>query len=198
MGSTPSAEATAQKVLDLLAARPASLGDGRLLCVDGLAGSGKTTLAAAVAAAADAPLVHTDDLLAGWDGLPGLPETLAALLTPLAEGRRGRAPRWDWVAGRFEGHLRLDPVPLLVVEGVGAGSLSISSRATLLVWVAAPHHLRRRRSIERDGEVFAPHWQRWAAAEAAHFAEQRTRERADVVVDGTGTGTGRASARARR
>jgi hypothetical protein len=43
-----------------------------------------------------------------------------------------------------------------------------------------------RRGLERDGDAFAPHWEAWAAAEAAHFAEHRTRDRADVVVDGTG------------
>jgi len=193
VGSTSPSEATVETVLDLLAARPASLGDGRLLCVDGPAGSGKTTLATAVAATTGAPVVHTDDLLAGWDGLPGLPETLAALLAPLAEGRRGQAPRWDWAASRFDAHLTLHPAPLLVVEGVGAGALPAAGRATLLVWVEAPHDLRMRRGIERDGELFASQWERWAAAEAAHFADQRTRERADVVVDGTG----RASARIR-
>lgn len=173
-------------ILDVLADRPATLGDGRLLCVDGSAGSGKTTLAETVAAHTGARVLHTDDLLAGWDGLPDLPETLAALLEPLAHGGRGRAPRHDWVAGRFSGVVALDPAPLLVVEGVGAGALPAASRATLLVWVEAPHDLRMQRGIERDGEAFAPHWERWAVAEAAHFAEQRTRERADVVVDGTG------------
>ena len=54
------------------------------------------------------------------------------------------------------------------------------------MWVEAPHGVRMRRGIERDGEAFAPHWDRWAVTEAAHFAEHRTRERADVVVDGTG------------
>ena len=42
-----------------------------------------------------------------------------------------------------------------------------------------------RRGIERDGEAFRPHWQRWARQEDALFAADRTRQRADLVVDTT-------------
>ncbi len=166
--------------------RPPTLGSSRLVCVDGPAGSGKTTLATELAATAGARLVHTDDLLRGWDGLSGLPETLVALLAPLAEDRPGRAPRYDWDARGLHGVVELPPDELLVLEGVGAGSLPAAERATLLVWVEAPYDLRMRRGIDRDGDAFAPHWEAWAAAEQAHFAEHRTRERADVVVDGSG------------
>ena len=55
----------------------------------------------------------------------------------------------------------------------------------MLVWVEAPYDVRLRRGLERDGDAFAPHWEQWAADEAALFARERTRERADVVVDGT-------------
>jgi hypothetical protein len=36
--------------------------------------------------------------------------------------------------------------------------------------------------LARDGEVFAPHWQRWADQEDALFTADRTQERADLVV----------------
>ena len=173
-------------VLDIVARRPATLGSGRLVCVDGPAGSGKTTLATEIAAAAAAPLIHTDDLIEGWDGLPGLPATLETLFGQLAQDRPGRVPRYDWDAGRFTQPGRQEPVPLLVVEGVGSGTLPAARWATALVWVEAPYDLRMRRGLERDGDAFAPHWVAWAEAEARHFAEQRTRDRADVVVDGTG------------
>ena len=40
---------------------------------DGPAGSGKSSLARLVADRLDAPVVHLDDLLPGWDGLPAAP-----------------------------------------------------------------------------------------------------------------------------
>jgi cytidylate kinase len=178
--------AAARAVLDLLATRPPTLGEGRLVCVDGPAGSGKTTLAARlVEQVADARVVHMDDLFEGWDGLPRVDAQLRGLLEPLGRGGPGRYRRWDWHADGWAEEVVVEPAPLLVLEGVGAGSLVTVPWVGVLVWVEAPRDLRRRRGIERDGETFAPYWERWAAAEVDHFARHRTRERADLVLDGT-------------
>jgi cytidylate kinase len=176
-----------RRVVDLLTSRPATLGDGRLVCVDGPAGSGKTTLAAEIAAAVTkSVVVHMDDLFEGWDGLPTVDAQLDSLLLPLAAGEAGSYRRWDWDAGAWAERVTVAPTGLLVVEGVGAGSLRAAGVTTVLVWVEAPYDVRMRRGLERDGDAFAPHWEAWARAEAEHFAQHRTRERADLVVDGTG------------
>ncbi len=41
-----------------------------------------------------------------------------------------------------------------------------------------------RRGVERDGEAFRPHWERWARQEEAMFDAERTKERARLIVDG--------------
>ena len=174
-------------VLELLAARPATLGTGRLVCIDGPAGSGKTTLAEAVAQGFDAAsrLLHMDDMYPGWSGLPRVDEQLDGLLTPLGEGRASSYRRYDWVAGEFAETVPVEPVPLLVLEGVGSGASRFAPLQTVLVWVEAPHDLRMRRGIERDGDTFAPYWEQWAADEQVLFTREGTRDRADVHVDGT-------------
>ncbi len=185
------ASSYADRVLDLARSRPPTLGDGRLLCVDGPAGSGKTTLADALLRREPASVVvHMDDLFEGWDGLPTVDAQLVTLLEPLAEGRPGTYRRWDWHASRWAEQVAVEPAPLLVLEGVGSGSLVAEPFTTVLVWVEAPHELRMRRGIERDGEAFAPYWEQWAAAEAEHFARHRTRERAHLVLEGARSGRG--------
>jgi uridine kinase len=176
-----------ERVLELLAQRPATLGAGRLVSIDGPAGSGKTTLAEAVADGFEdrALVVHMDDLFPGWSGLPRIDEQLDGLLTPLGEGRSGSYRRYDWLAGAYAETVTVDPVPLLVLEGVGSGAGRFSALRTVLTWVEAPYDERLRRGIERDGDAFAPHWEQWAADEAVLFAREGTRERADLVVDGT-------------
>ena len=57
----------------------------------------------------------------------------------------------------------MPPVPLLVLEGVGSGSLVVADLVTVLVWIEAPRDVRMARGIERDGEAFAPYWETWAA-----------------------------------
>ncbi|GAA1959211.1 AAA family ATPase [Nocardioides panacihumi] len=173
----------AREVLALTLARPATLGRGRLVCVDGPTGSGKTTLAAALAELApDAVVVHTDEMLEGWDGLVGLAAAVQALLEPLARDEVGTWRRWDWLAGAWAETHALAPTGLLVLEGVGSWSPYLAPWVTALVWTDAPRDLRMRRGIDRDGDTFAPYWAQWARDEDALFARDRTRDHADVVV----------------
>lgn len=45
--------------------------------------------------------------------------------------------------------------------------------------------LRLARGLARDGADLEPAWQRWLVTEAAEFAREHTRARADLRVDGT-------------
>jgi hypothetical protein len=126
-----------------------------------------------------------DDLFPGWSGLPHVDEQLDGLLSPLGEGRPGSYRRYDWLAGEFAETVVVEPVALLVLEGVGSGASRFDGLRTVLAWVEAPYDVRMHRGIERDGDTFAPYWEQWARDEQELFARERTRERADVVVDGT-------------
>ena len=80
------------------------------------------------------------------------------------------------------------PCDVLLVEGVGSGSLAYADAVTALVWVDCPADVRLARGIERDGEAMRSRLLAWHRQEEAVLARERTRERADVVVDGqTGT-----------
>jgi hypothetical protein len=172
--------------------KPATLGPGRLVCIDGHAGSGKSSLGsavldAAVEAGAAARLLHVDDMLEGWTGLAAVAGTIQRdLVGPLAEGHPGSYRHYDWHRGAFTRTHRVDPVDVLVLEGVGSGATAYAGEITTLVWVEAPLGLRMQRGLERDGESLRSHWEMWAAQEDELFARERTRERADVLVDGTG------------
>jgi uridine kinase len=156
------------------------------VCVDGPSGSGKTMLAGRLTAAlGDPPLVHMDDLYPGWDGLAdAVPLLHDRVVAPLAAGHPARYRRYDWDRGTYAEEHDLGIPPLLVVEGVAAGARPVAAWTNLLVWVEAPGDERFRRGIARDGEAYRPHWERWARQEAAHFAVDGTRDRADVRVDG--------------
>lgn len=174
------------RVIALLRNREPTLGEGRLACIDGPGASGKTTLAAAVAdiwGGQGATVLHTDEMLQGWGGLPGLTDSLRGLLTPLAAGQPGRWRRWDWHAAAWSTLETVAPCDLLIFEGVGSWSPEIDEFVTLRVWVEASQATRRRRAHERDGISMRTQWEQWRIDEDAHFERWQTRSCADLVVD---------------
>lgn len=162
--------------------------DARLICVDGPAGSGKTTLAAQLADALEAPVIHMDDLYEGWVAGPdGGAENLRRwVLDPLAAGEQVRYRRYDWVESEWAEWHDVPPSAHLVVEGCGAGARQVDALGAFRIWVQADETERLRRGLARDGEDAREHWLRWMADEAEHYARERTRERADLHLDGVG------------
>lgn len=153
--------------------------------MDGPSGSGKSTLARRLAAGLKCPLIHMDDLYPGWDGLEdAVPRLLEWVVEPLAAGRPARYRRFDWPSGQYAEWHDVPATDALIIEGVASGSTAAAAYLSMLVWVEAGQDERFRRGIERDGEAYRPHWQRWAVQEERHFEAEGTRERADVVVDG--------------
>lgn len=178
-----------QRLTDLadrvLATSP-RLGPVRLVCIDGPACAGKTTLAHRLAGAlGGCPLIHMDDLYEGWDGLPSVGARLRTwVLDPIGAGRPGRFRRYDWAAGAYAEWHEVPLAPALVVEGVGAAARVVDAVSVLRMWVEAPEATRFARGLSRDGGAFGPHWSRWADAERRHFAVERTRARAHLILDG--------------
>lgn len=168
----------------LVRGAPPRAGRTRVLAIDGRSGAGKSTLAALVAGElAGTPVVSLESLYGGWDGLRyGVELLVSDVLAPLAAGRPARVPHYDWVAGVWRAPIELSPPETLVVEGVGAGARPAAPYVSLLAWLEAGARTRERRALARDGETYRPHWARWAAQEAALFAADPVRDRADVVI----------------
>jgi uridine kinase len=170
------------------AARP-TVGPVRLVLVDGPAGSGKTTVAAALAAALeDAPVVHTDELCEGWavvaghadseDAFAVLAERVAGwLLDAWEQGRPGEHPVWDWTRDRWTSEPRSVPAASVVVlEGVGMAAASLRARAVAAIWVEHPDAAERlRRVLARDGAALEEQMRRWQDEESRWFAHDGTR-----------------------
>jgi len=178
----PPVEQVALVVEAARAARPA-LGSTVVVAVDGRSGSGKTVLGTAVAAALACPVVHLDEIYPGWDGLEaGIELATDLVLDPLARGERAAYPRWDWMRSRPGRTIEVPAARHLVLEGCGALVPPAARHAAVRVWVEAPTPVRKQRALSRDGEAYAPHWDRWAAQEDAVYAGSRPWERADLLL----------------
>ena len=172
-----STAAVVDELVARLAAAPAPAAGPRVVAVDGRSGSGKTDLAAALAGRTGAVVVHLDDLYPGWSGLAAGVRRLGLVLDGLRSGAPTTHPVWDWERGAYAREVALPRSGTVVVEGVGAGC---ARPVDLLVHLGADPGLRRARALGRDGEVFAPHWEDWAAQEEELF--RRHPVRPDVVL----------------
>jgi len=155
-----------------------------VIAIDGRSGAGKTTLAAELALALDAPVVALEDLYGGWDGLEaGVVRLVSAVLRPLAAGRVAHVPRYDWAAEAWSEPWLLPAPERLIVEGVGAGARAVGLYTSLLVWLEMPATLRRERLRRRDGARYDHHQARWALQEDEFFERERPAQRADFVLE---------------
>ncbi|WP_454294524.1 uridine kinase [Salana multivorans] len=183
-------------LLDLALAGPTLDESGtRLVCIDGLAGAGKTTLAAHLERAAhtrglSVVVVHVDDLLAGWGGLLDVGASVVRdVVTPLRSGRPGRYRRYDWHAMAFAEQVDVPAADVVVIEGCGSAPPAIDGVAALVVCLTAPDGPRLERAVARDGEQQRPQLEAWMADEKRLAQRDRTLERADVVIDTTDSAT---------
>lgn len=161
-------------------------GPVRLVAVDGPGGAGKSTFAARLSTAAGgAPVVHTDDFASSDNPINWWPRLLEQVIEPLVTGGTARYQRYDWPSESLAEWHTVEPAPIVIIEGVSSGRREWADSLSFVIWVETPRALRLRRGLERDGGQAADDWGRWMADEDAHYARDPTRERADLVVDGT-------------
>lgn len=130
-----------------------------VVTIDGYSGSGKSTLAAALARLVNGwQVLHLDDWYPGWDGLAAGADIARRIAADLRAGRASSYEAWDWENDTTGATTRV-PLAPTIIEGCGA----IEAEADLSVWIADPgEDERRSRALARDGQTYAPHWQRWA------------------------------------
>ncbi len=152
--------------------------------IDGLGASGKSTLAARVAAElADAVVLAIDDFahpdVATWQR----DRFVAEVLTPLLAGRPGRYRPADLVTGMLGPLREVPPGVPVVVEGVSATDVRLGVPWDLTLWLDVPEPVRRRRIAERDPTELLERWRTdWWPQERAYVEAQRPAERVDALV----------------
>lgn len=183
----PVAQALQRATADIVAAVVDVAAANTVVLIDGRAGAGKSTLARLVAAnwpfAGRPQLVALDSLYPGWDGLDaGAERALHDVLRPHARGLLSTWRRWDWeLEIEAEAHA-ITPALGVILEGCGALNPATARLADVRVWVDSPDAARKRRALERDGDGFRPHWDRWAAQEASHIERHDPQGLANVRV----------------
>ena len=156
-----------------------------IIGIDGRSGSGKTQLADMLNFSFTAEhfavrVLHLDSIYPGWDGLEDGTKTWQKISQNMHKGKPASYREWDWHADAPGTEHTINPTQetVIICEGVGA----IAGTCDVRIVVKAPNELRYRRAIDRDGETYRPHWERWAAQEEALFAAySATYAQADII-----------------
>lgn len=152
-----------------------------VVLVDGGSGSGKTTFATSLRDLFGVHLVSLEDCYPGWDGLAAASSMVPAMLRPENPGYRS----WNWGTNEPAEWYPINPDEGIIIEGCGALTPENRELATLGIWLELDAATRKHRALARDGDLYAPHWDRWAAQEAEHWRLHRPWELADLVIDPT-------------
>ncbi|WP_318247116.1 nucleoside/nucleotide kinase family protein [Microbacterium gallinarum] len=168
-------EAATAAIVDAVTALSAT---NPVVLIDGCSGAGKTSLARSLVArwplTGRVQLVALDSVYPGWDGLDdGVDLAREQILVPHARGLIGVWQRWDWDAGAPAEAHAVDPSLPLVVEGAGILTPVTARLSDVRVWVDSPASSRKARALQRDGDAYRPHWERWARQEDRHITRDQ-------------------------
>jgi uridine kinase len=170
----------------------------KLVCIEGLGGAGKSTLAEAVSAAlpGEVFVVHGDDFYGpeerdwrSWSPRQGYERyfdhrrTASQLLRPLRSGSAGRFQRYNWPSNSLDDWIDVQPNGLVVVEGVYLLRRELRAYWDFAVYVDTPRELRQSR-LQARGENDESWISQWTAAEDYYERVERPAEGADLVVNG--------------
>ncbi|KPC83512.1 MULTISPECIES: uridine kinase family protein [Streptomyces] len=168
---------------------PPSCGPVRLIAVDGHAGSGKSTFSGRLASVlGDAPVLRLDDLATHEELFSWTDRLRAQVLDPFSRGETARYAPYDWTARRFGPPRTLEPAPVVLIEGVGAGRTAVRPFLAGLLWIEGDSEASWERGRHRDGPGLAEFWDGWTAAEQRHFDADPSYPFADAVIRRTPEG----------
>ena len=155
-----------------------------LIAIDGRAGAGKTTLAAALSTELSqkhsVALIHMDDLYEGWNNALGihLSQTLETIVKAHQLNKTIEIKIFNWESMTFDSTQRIEPVEILILEGVGAGQKVVREAGAIVHWLDIDPEIGIARVLKRDGNQIAKQMKQWQIDQELHFMSDKTRENA--------------------
>ena len=158
-----------------------------LIAIDGRAGAGKTTLAARffdeLSVDKTVDVIHMDDLYDGWENAldEHLTKTLESIVNAHQKKEGFEIDIFNWQSMSFDSKRQINPVDILILEGVGAGQKVVRDAGATLYWLDIDADDGIARVLKRDGNQIASQMKQWQIAQEIHFLRDMTRENAGHI-----------------
>jgi uridine kinase len=159
-----------------------------VIAIDGVAGSGKTTLAGRLKCdISSCQVVHMDDLYNGWSDPLSKELTqrvIAQILAPVKNHQLVKYEKYNWYIDSFDLVSSIPECDFLILEGVGSGQLEFRKFLSKLIWVELDPKAGYERVIARDGEGVKSQMLNFLISQSNHFASELTQISADYTISG--------------
>ena len=177
------------ELVELIQSSSTKCGETKLICIDGPAGSGKTTLANSLSKYLDnCPIVHMDEIYDGWED--ALSQKTANdlyqwIIEPLLKKQLIEFFKFDWTISKRNEKVVIRSHPYLIIEGVGSSVKKVYEHASLKIWIEVNQSLGVERVLKRDGQQIKDQMKNWQIQELNYFNENKTRENSNIWIDGS-------------
>lgn len=161
-----------------------------LVAIDGVGGSGKTTLAEKLRKDLEnCAIIQMDDFYSPRTKAADLYRLKRQVLLPLYHDRQAKYQVLEWKTNRLSDWHILNPGGIVIFEGVYSLEKSIRRYYDLKIWVDYPADLGFERGIARDiardGVDNSDRWKNiWMPLEEKYENEQAPEKAADYIVKG--------------
>lgn len=176
-------------------------GQRLFVAIDGGAGAGKSTLAKGIRdRRAGVSIIPTDHFFRPLNEYPAARlagqrsyEQLYDLyfpwqrmrdeaLMPMRRGERATYQKYDWSADRLLDWVSIEPIEIVLVEGVYSARPELRPMLDAVIFVDAPRQVRLTRMLARDADQPGDWMTPWMAAEDWYFEHVRPQNTANLVL----------------
>ncbi len=161
-----------------------------ILGIDGVGGSGKTTLAKIIQNELNnCVIVQMDDIYSPQLQASDIPRIKDQVFLPLISGNNAKFQIYDWKTEKLSQWQIIIPKGILIIEGVYALDRQIINYYDIKIWIDYPPELGFERGVKRDingdGVDNSEKWKKvWMPLEEKYIIEQNPRSKADYVING--------------
>ena len=124
-----------------------------------------------------------DDLYDGWENAldEHLTKTLESIVNAHQKKEGFEIDIFNWQSMSFDSKRQINPVDILILEGVGAGQKVVRDAGATLYWLDIDADDGIARVLKRDGNQIASQMKQWQIAQEIHFLRDMTRENAGHI-----------------
>lgn len=160
----------------------------KIFAIDGVAGSGKTTLANRLRSdISNCQVINMDDLYDGWHE-PFSDKLTLSIIDQILDPAINNSPiefaKFNWELSKFDQIVKLSPANTLILEGVGSAQKKFRPYFTKIIWLDIDPQIGLQRVLNRDGEKVKDQMLKFLEDQSKHFALELTRNFADYIISG--------------